>query len=180
MGVERSGTVIDSSVLFALGSDAPQFAPGLGDNPTRHERRRGRQPWCNKWHTGNASTASNENLLISSDGFPRKVRENQCPNRGNPKNTDRRRTLAPRKRKTRPRDPVWRCQKSEFSRNAVGDLLFGCLPIRKSDFPRLSKAGSFFKNAVMPNRRGITLSRIREVRPNLLHGTDFLGDRHLF
>jgi hypothetical protein len=134
MCVKRSGTLIDSSVLIALGSGVHRFAPSLGDNPIRHERRQGRQPWCNKWHKGSASTTSNKNLLISSDGFLRKARENQCPNRGSPRNTDRRRTLAPRKRKTHRRDPVWHCQKSEFSRNAAVDLLLRRVPIRKPDF----------------------------------------------
>ena len=139
MSVERSGTLIDSSVLFAPGATALRSVSGLGDNPKPRERKPSRPPRCNRWHTENASTTSSGNTLISLNAHPRKVPMSQCPSRENPKNTAQHRSLAFPRKNTHPLDQAWRCRISGSSCNSVSNLPFSGLPIGETDFSRFGK-----------------------------------------
>ena len=139
MSVERSGTLIDSSVWFALVSGAPRFVLDLADNPKRRAQKQDRPPGCSKWHTENASTASSESSRISWGEDLRKVLESQCLNKGSLENTVLHRFLAPHRRSIHQRDRASRCQRSECSRDPLFDLLFRGIPVGETNFSGCGK-----------------------------------------
>jgi len=134
----------------------------------------------NSWHRGNASTVPNKDARFSSGGCQHTVRGNQCPNKENPRNTGRYHFLALRRRSIHPRGLASRCQISESSRNPFSYLPFRGVPVRKTNFSRLSEARTLLKNSNMPVRWVIFRVTTRQVRPDFFHGADFLGKRHFF